>query len=413
MIHVCFGLHDKTGRYAKFTGTAMLSIFENTSSNVTVHILHDNTLTQDNREKFIYLTGRYNQSVKFYNVEELCPDKINKLIELVPAIKTARSTIGTFFKFLIPKVLSVDTDKCIYLDSDMVVNLDINKLWRIELDDKPLAAVPEMLADFISYKNYSAAQKYLLNAKYVSYEDYFNAGLFVMNLNYLREAEEFIMSGIKWRGEHPQCNCFDQDIWNYLFSKNYLKLPVNFDQFTSDEKLSGRNLNIRNVIYHYAGSDGGVGYGLDEKDPLNGLWLKYFMKTPWFDEETIRRLYTGVQNLHVSLKQSMVNISAMMSGKTRAFFTPPRDVDGLKNFFSIRDDEEIILAENQTSFQKLIDAMKNSQGKKVFFIMLPNFPYQALIQAGFVPNRDFLNGLEFLSEAQGVPLNSYPFIQGI
>ncbi|MBR3050926.1 MAG: hypothetical protein IKG61_05695 [Selenomonadaceae bacterium] len=60
MIHVCFGLYDKTGSYSKFTGTAMLSLFENTSADVTVHILHDETLTQDNREKFIYLAGRYN-----------------------------------------------------------------------------------------------------------------------------------------------------------------------------------------------------------------------------------------------------------------------------------------------------------------------------------------------------------------
>ena len=29
MIHVCFGIHDETGRYSKFTGTAMLSMFEN------------------------------------------------------------------------------------------------------------------------------------------------------------------------------------------------------------------------------------------------------------------------------------------------------------------------------------------------------------------------------------------------
>ena len=29
MIHVCFCLHDATGRYSKFTGTAMLSMFDN------------------------------------------------------------------------------------------------------------------------------------------------------------------------------------------------------------------------------------------------------------------------------------------------------------------------------------------------------------------------------------------------
>ncbi len=29
MIHVCFGFHDKTGRYSRFPGTAMLSLFDN------------------------------------------------------------------------------------------------------------------------------------------------------------------------------------------------------------------------------------------------------------------------------------------------------------------------------------------------------------------------------------------------
>ncbi|MBR6711851.1 MAG: hypothetical protein IKI76_02505 [Selenomonadaceae bacterium] len=29
MIHVCFALYDKAGHYSKFTGTAMLSLFEN------------------------------------------------------------------------------------------------------------------------------------------------------------------------------------------------------------------------------------------------------------------------------------------------------------------------------------------------------------------------------------------------
>ena len=29
MIHVCFALYDGTGTYSRFTGTAMLSLFEN------------------------------------------------------------------------------------------------------------------------------------------------------------------------------------------------------------------------------------------------------------------------------------------------------------------------------------------------------------------------------------------------
>ena len=57
--------------------------------------------------------------------------------------------------------------------------------------------------------------------------------------------------------------------------------------------------------------------------------------------------------------------------------------------------------------------MNASRGKKVFFIMLPNFPFQVLIQAGFVLNRDFVNGMYFLSEAQGVRFDSYEFIKAM
>jgi len=52
MIHVCYGIYDDTGRYSKFTGMSILSMFENTRTEVTVHLLHDDTLTDDNRDKF-------------------------------------------------------------------------------------------------------------------------------------------------------------------------------------------------------------------------------------------------------------------------------------------------------------------------------------------------------------------------
>ena len=38
MIHVCFCMYDKTGRYSKFTGTAMLSLFENLSAPPPVNL---------------------------------------------------------------------------------------------------------------------------------------------------------------------------------------------------------------------------------------------------------------------------------------------------------------------------------------------------------------------------------------
>ena len=43
MIHVALGINAP---FAKFAAVTMASIFENTKSDVTVHILHDNTFTE-------------------------------------------------------------------------------------------------------------------------------------------------------------------------------------------------------------------------------------------------------------------------------------------------------------------------------------------------------------------------------
>ena len=410
MIHICFALHDKTGHYSKFVGTTMLSIFENVFAppySITIHILHDNTLRPDNHDKFIYVAGRYNQLVKFYNVEELCPDKISEMVNLIPLSKTSRLSVAALYRLLIPQIFSPDIEKAIYLDADIIVNMNINELWQVELNDKPIAAADEIRADSFSHPM-NASHNYLVTSGLVEYNDYFNSGVLLMNLDILRDKEENIIRGVKFVGEHPQLQYLDQEVLNYLFSKNYLKLNEKFNFFVREAR-SRREMRPARKIYHFAGAV----FGMNINDPFNRLWLKYFMKTPWFNEETIGRLYDGFEQMYNGLKNSMINISATMSGKKRAFFTTPENVEATKGIFSVRDDEEIILIENQKSLQKLIDAMKRSKGKKIFFILYPYFQFNVLTKEGFVYGRDFLNGLEFLSTEHGVPFNSYPLIQAM
>lgn len=402
MIHICFGLYDKTGRYSKFTGTTMLSIFDNTNSEVTVHILHDNTLSIDNRDKFIYLAGRYNQHVKFYNVEELCADKINFIKSNLSEHFNSLYSVAAMYRFLIPHIFPPDIEKIIYLDSDLIVNLDIAELWQIDLKDRPIAGVSEHMLG-------SDPRWFVMcHDGVVRLEDYFNSGVLLMNIDAFRAEELNLINGMRFVGANPRYLYFDQDVLNYCFSTQALKLPIKFNLLVRDLRARP-DKRIEKKIYHYAAAS----IRLEGNDIFNELWMRHFMKTPWFDEKTIGRLYAGFQQIHVGLKGSLVNLSAMMSGKTRGFFATPNDIDGLKNFFSIRPDEKIILAENQESLPKLIDAMKKSHGKRIFFIMLPNFPFQALIEAGFVAGKDFVNGLEFLSEAQGVPLNSHELVKAM
>ncbi|MBQ3442117.1 MAG: hypothetical protein IJG33_02605 [Selenomonadaceae bacterium] len=164
----------------------MLSIFENIDTpfhlpSITVHILHDNTLTQDNREKFICIAERYNQLVEFHNVEELCADRIRAIYQGFPNADKKRFTIGTFYRLFVPFVLPETIEKAIYLDGDIIVNLDIKELWQIDLEDKPLGVV-----------NYHPKTRW------------FNAGVLFMNSRVLRHEEETISNGLKFAKENPQ-----------------------------------------------------------------------------------------------------------------------------------------------------------------------------------------------------------------
>ena len=408
MIHVCFGIHDGTGHYSKFTGTTILSLFENTTSEVTVHILHDDTLTDENRDKFSLLATRYNQLIKFYNVDELCADKIAEYDKLVPSLKNSRVSMGGFYRFLIPQLFSVDIEKVIYLDSDIIVNLDINELWQIELGDNVLGAIPEIVNNtFINPRTHFK----LVSDGLVKAEDYFNSGVLLINLKLFRNEEDGIMQGIKFRGENPQHIYWDQTVLNYCFSARALKLPIKFNHIVK-EIQNKNDFILDEEIYHYAYAEGCL--GLDMNDQFNRLWMRYFMKTPWFDENAVGRLYEEMQHaLCSSLK-----LSATMSGKTRAFFIEPTSIEPMKEFFFISDDDTIILANNNDAVERLLGAMNFSRGACLFFIMTQKFqgkgfPFHLLTKEGFVEEVDFVKGWKIFPEAYGDTFRSYPIIKAM
>ena len=413
MIHVCFSLYDKTGRYSKFTGTAILSLFENTNSAVTVHILHDNTLTFDSREKFSYVAGQHNQRVKFYNVEELCADRIAEIQNIMSEQFRNIYSIAAMYRFMIPYLLPPDIYKIIYMDSDIVVNLDIAELWRVELNEKPIGVIPTLSQnarrDWMN-SNFKTCRDGLIKV-----EDYFNSGVLLINLKVFREEEEEILNGIKFIASHPEYIFFDQDVLNYCFSTRALKLPTKFNRYVRYARNDKEPLDRK--IYHYVGQNLIWSFGADTSDPFNHLWLDYFIRTPWFDAETIGRLYKiferNYNNVINMIKNSVVNVSAIMSGKTREFFTTPENIQAIKNLFSVHDDEKIISTDDPDALERLIADMNTSRGKKVFFIMVPNFPFKILIESGFETGKDFVNGMDFLSEAHGFPLNSYALIKSM
>ncbi len=403
MIHVCYCLHDETGHYSKFTGTSMLSLFDNTREEVTVHIFHDNTLSETNMFKLKAVADKYDQQIKFYNIDKICPEKIQYLREKIPAYVASRFTIGAFYRLMIEKkFFTDDVNKIIYLDSDTIINIDIAKLWEFSMKRYVIAAVPEVYAA----QNYMITNKFLINTGKISASDYFCSGIIVLNLD--KVDPKFFYEAIQWLADNPQCECPDQDILNNFFSTTYRKLPPEFNSFVQIELRTAGGV-ITEKIYHYAGS---VALGFDMKNPFDKLFFKYFIKTQWFDLDFIENAYKIMKKIYIECKDFLIETTSIMSGKERAFFVDSNNFDAIKNIFSVQDDEESIIAKNVSSIDELISSMRKSQGKKIYFIVA-KYPAikEKLINAGFIEKQDFIDATAFLSDKHGYNLPIYPLLK--
>lgn len=376
-----------------------------TPRSVTIHILHDNTLTQDNREKFVYIAGRYGQLVKFYNVEKICADKIAEFKNKMSAIENSVYSVGTLYRFVIMNLFPAEIEKVIYLDSDTIVNLDINELWQIALDDAPLAGVSEQ-ANGVPPQILFA----LCRAGLVADEKYFNAGVLVMNLKILRNEQEKIRAGLTFVAENPQCKFFDQDIFNYCFAAQSLIIPIKFNRLVDYARLAGEKF-VGEKIYHYVGN--AANFNL--RDAFSRLWMEYFLKTAWFNPEVMLRIYDCLQELHAQSQNKLIELSAVMSGKQRFFFAELTNFEKFKQIFHVDKSEEILDATKPDALKILLKKMKKFQSNGFFILLVQKYSElkMTLEGAGFIEGKDFVDATTFFSREHGTPLDTYFLIRAI
>ena len=393
MIHVCYGVYDGDGRYSKFAGVSMLSMFENTREKVTVHILHNENFSAQNRERFLATAEKFGQDVKFYDMEKVTGDETAHLERLYPNKVKAKAK-AVMYRIWMEKVIPADVTKIIYLDSDTIINLDIAELWQVDLGDNVLAAVSE-IDNGTDVKKLFA----LCRDGFVKYEDYFNAGVLLINLKKFRDAKNIMTDALNFIAQNKAYKFLDQDILNYCFTHKTLKLPVRFNTFV---KLARKGGTMTSALYHFAGE----GVSFYNSDVFSDLWLDCFIKSDWLNRETFYNLHETAHKIYAEQKNFAVKISAQIAGKSRAFFLDAAIFQHLKNIFMTQDAEEVISADSSDAVNTLIHSMTNSLGKKIFIIAVFNYRELAkiLIQAGFVEGRDFIDGSDFFDIANYISI---------
>ena len=389
MIHICYSLYDAKGKYSKNIGTSMLSVFENTKEWITIHLLHDNTLTEANRKLFIQLVRKYGQHICFYNMDELDLPFMRDIEKW--GAKTHFSQ-ATFYRLLIGDILPSKVRRCIYLDSDIFVNLDIKELWEEDLNGAPLGAISEEECMY-GYK----VTRGIIDDGTVEGQRYFNAGLLLIDRETFSARKDIVKNGLELLKNHPTYTYNDQDILNYYFASVYKPLNIRYNLFTNVEKVMG--YGIRKAMYHYAGSTPEVYKG----DAFDRLWAKYYTMSPWFTGDTF---CNACRISAIAMADQLNSFWRFTRGRSFTLVGSSEDVERFQKLLNLGQGDRFLSLydkPNVINFGRIIEDMKNhlleaAVRKPLYMFVTPHYDQfcQKISEAGFKEGEDFLNATWFI-----------------
>ena len=207
------------------------------------YILTNQEVIDDYQEYITYFQNKYcNCNVKYVMAEEMLGEV---------AINMKHITKPTYYRLLLPYILRVD--KCIYLDSDIVVVDNLRKLYEIDINDYMIGGVKAPTYHLLEEK-----EDYKDKSGLVNMDQYINAGVLLMNLKEMRRSD-FVKSALEMVNKPLPGQ--DQDIVNRLCYGRIKHLPFKYNfqpvrlplkglgkVFAEQELEAARNFP---VIIHY------------------------------------------------------------------------------------------------------------------------------------------------------------------
>ena len=299
-VHIGFGLHDKNGDYSVWVGTTIQSIIEHSHAKIVFHILHDDTLNDDNCAKLKTLVENSGNILVFHYCEANMFESVEESM--------GRFTIGSLFRIVLPEVLS-DLNKIVYLDADLFVNRDIKELWDVDIENYFLAAVPDNTTIKGNGTPYAVAMGQTTRNKY------FNSGVLVMNLDKMRKNGNTFQLVMKYLKENEQTFLPDQDALNAIYANGCFLLDASWNYFI-DEVRRVKNTKLEKKIYHYAATK----LVLYFKNEVDIAYYQTILRTPWGQIEGERQLSRSLIKMNDRIEQLELLIENMTNKNKKVIF---------------------------------------------------------------------------------------------
>lgn len=269
--------------YVPYLYVCLKSLIRHTRSDKKYKVLVLNKNISEKNRRYLASLAKRNVSIQFYNPAYLLSG-IN--------LYTSHSAYAeeAFYRIFVPWILD-DYEKCIILDSDIIINNDLMELYEIDISNKYIGAVKDYV-----YQGYinriSDIYDYTIN--FMNLEkpyDYVNTGVLVMNLSKIRQ--DFSLENIREIINEKRYKIQEQDVINVAFKNNIKFLDLSWNYFITLNKWIEDNIqyapvksrqeyeDISNIyIYHWANQP----KPWNSPDlPYADLWWDYARKTPFYE----------------------------------------------------------------------------------------------------------------------------------
>lgn len=392
IIHVGFGLHDKDGHYSVWVGTAMQSIIDHTDSKLCFHILHDETVSEENKRKLAQVAHQKGDVVEFYKIDHTEFECIKDC--------TQTFTIGCMFRCMLAELLP-NLSKIIYLDADLFVNRDIKELWDVDIREYCLAGVVDE-----GVINFSIPD--ILNEYPNIYRNqYFNSGVLLMNLDKIREKGHLKELVVDFLVNNREATYPDQDALNVLFHNKILYLDSSWNRFVSLHREDNKD-NLDNAVFHFAGKNSLILYS---QSKIDMEYFKTICRTPWSNYEIDHQINGCVGRLTDRINQyekMMYRLS--VSGVKHIFYGEENFmVREIYKLIKLGKDDYRVLKQacnydDDILPCKNLEALEEECGPIIIFVRYEsdnNTAIQNLEELGFVNGEDFFVIARFTSFLNG------------
>ena len=278
--------------YAQHTAVAMASVLVNTKVPQQIQFyLIDDKIQPENKEKITKTVQNLGGNIEFIKI------KNSRLEDCYVSGELSRAS---YFRLDIANILDESIEKIIYLDCDLLVYDDIEKMWQLDMGGKPVAATCDL--GIMASARVRKQKDNFIGLPFDA--PYFNAGVLMMDLKKWRDgnyAEAII--ALATQNKYPN---HDQDALNKFFMNNCEEIPLRWDVIPPvfnlflkivtkpDLRKKAIEAKLNPAIFHYAG-----GYKPWEYEIHNGFNEKYYeylklteykdAKMPQFDKRRKNR----------------------------------------------------------------------------------------------------------------------------